>query len=112
MEQEHTLVLARCAQPYSHQLQLVDLVCKLLDKVVIDGYALRLALRLVVVCDEDVGEFMPQLALPEIFEAEEVMLQIVRSIVTGLLEEVGDLLVVGCHGGLLHSPQRVADDMG
>jgi hypothetical protein len=66
-----TIVLCRCVQPQLDQLQLVDLVRKDLDKVLEDGYPLRLALLGVVELDESIGELVPQLALPEVLELDE-----------------------------------------
>jgi hypothetical protein len=86
--------LCSSAMTNPHQLQLIDLVRESLDEVVVDGYPLRRALLLIVVLYEDVGEFVPQLPLPVVFECEEVMLEVFWGGIPLLLQEVGDLLVV------------------
>jgi hypothetical protein len=89
-----TIVLCRCVQPQLDQLQLVDLVRKDLDKVLEDGYPLRLALLGVVELDESIGELVPQLALPEVLELEEEVLHIIARLLALLRQEASDLLVV------------------
>jgi hypothetical protein len=89
-----TIVLCRCVQPQLDQLQLVDLVRKDLDKVLEDGYPLRLALLGVVELDESIGELVPQLALPEVLELEEEVLHIIASLLALLRQEASDLLAV------------------
>lgn len=85
------------AETDANQLQLVDLVCEALDKGVVDGYPLRSALGLIVEGDEEVSEFVPQLALPIVFKAQKVVLQVIVGIVALLCEEICNLLVVGGH---------------
>ena len=84
-----TIVLCCCVQSQLDQLQLVDLVRKGLDEVLEDGYPLRLALLGVVELDESIGELVPQLALPVVLECEQVVLCIIRRLVTLLREQVG-----------------------
>lgn len=91
-----TLVLGCCAQTQLDQLQLVDLVRKRLDKVLEDGYPLRRALLIVVEFHESVGKLMPKLALPVVFECEEVVLHIIAGLLTLVGEEVSNLFVVHC----------------
>ena len=65
-------------------------VRKALDKIVEEWYALSCTFGLGVVCNEDIGEFVPQLALPEILELDDEVLKLVRGLIPLVSEEVGD----------------------
>ena len=90
----HTRTLTCSTQPNLNQLQLIDLVRKRLDEVVVDGQPLRSALRLIEVGDQQVGQLVPQLPLPVVFEGEKVVLQLFGRRITLRFQELRDLLVL------------------
>jgi hypothetical protein len=69
---------------------LVDLFGKCLDEVVVQGQALLLALVLLEIEDEFIGQLVPQLALPEIFELEEEVLDMFGGSIALIRQQVGD----------------------
>lgn len=86
----HTLALSGRLQGQLHELQLVDLVGELEDEDLVEGEALGCTAFVIEELHKSIGELMPQLALPQIFELEHETLQLFGSLVPLLGEEVGN----------------------
>lgn len=73
---------------------MVDLVGKRFDELIVQRQTLLLALILFEVLDERVGQFVPQFALPEVFEIEKVVLNVFGGGIALFGQQVGDCVDV------------------
>lgn len=98
MGHSYTFALRSSTQSKSNKLKLVDLVREGKDEGAVEGQSLSGALSVVEELYQSIGQLMPQLSLPEVFERDEQVLEVCWSGIPLLCEEVGDRVDV--HLGL------------